>query len=279
LRWRIFRKKRLFFFLRAVSAIVIACWIGLDFVWGHFAWLGAGAGDLRLCESAQSLSIYDHARVTGRLGSLSGRPRRLPRLCAFGRRILPRLEHSGALLHRLSRRRWHAASVSRRAISRPGSRPILAADGTRLTRGTMCRASAECFWPGTRRRRCRDHDDLRAQYADKFSSLTDEIEEGRRDIPDHAKIYACLMRHVRHHTPYCRRSSNLANSVLAQPYFFSRFNQSWPASGHFWARMPPKLVRLRTEFSTPRTAKTSSLIRGSMACISARESFSRPFFA
>ena len=51
-------------------------------------------------------------------------------------------EHSGALLHRLSRRRRHAAALSAGAISRPGSRPISAAAGTRSTRATTCRASA-----------------------------------------------------------------------------------------------------------------------------------------
>src|ERR1019366_1126157 len=46
------------------------------------------------------------------VGSLSRRSGRLPRLCAFGRRVLPGVEHSGTLLHRLSRRCRHAATFS-----------------------------------------------------------------------------------------------------------------------------------------------------------------------
>ncbi len=47
---------------------------------------------------------YPHARRHAhRLGGLPGRPRRVPRLCAPGDRVVPLHEHSGALLHRLSR--------------------------------------------------------------------------------------------------------------------------------------------------------------------------------
>ena len=52
------------------------------------------------------------------------------------------LEHPGALLHGVPGRRRRAAAVCRPWISRPGSRPISAANGTRSTRATMCRASA-----------------------------------------------------------------------------------------------------------------------------------------
>ena len=61
---------------------------------------------------------YEHARMTrSGAGSLTRAHRRVPRLRASRRRLLPLHEHSGALLHRLPGRHRRAAAVRRRWIS------------------------------------------------------------------------------------------------------------------------------------------------------------------
>ena len=54
----------------------------------------------------------------------------MPRLRASRHHAVPLHEHSGPLLHRLSRRRGYGAALSAREISPRGSRPISAGAGT-----------------------------------------------------------------------------------------------------------------------------------------------------
>ena len=53
------------------------------------------------------------------------RPRRVPRLCPPGGHVVPLHEHSGAVLHRLSRRYRHPAGRCADGFQRAGSRCIL----------------------------------------------------------------------------------------------------------------------------------------------------------
>ena len=104
--------------------------------------LAAGAGDLRLCPRSHHVRL--RAREPDKNGV--GRPyraaRRVPRLRPPRGHAVPLHEHSGALLHRLSRRHRRAARRCRRWISAPGSKSISAAAGTRSTPATTRRASA-----------------------------------------------------------------------------------------------------------------------------------------
>ena len=62
-------------------------------------------------------------RHADRLGGLSGAPGVCRDFAHLAVALLPGAEHSGALLHGLSRRRRHVAAVPLGWISRPGSRP------------------------------------------------------------------------------------------------------------------------------------------------------------
>ena len=104
--------------------------------------LAAGPGDLRLRARAHQVRLRAREPDQDGLRCLHGGARRVPRLRASRHHAVPLHEHSGALLHRLSRRHGHGAALSAREISRPGSRPISAGAGTSSIRATTCRASA-----------------------------------------------------------------------------------------------------------------------------------------
>ena len=98
--------------------------------WDLFGKSPAGAGRVQaICDYVHhhiAFSYQDARSTRTAWEALAGAQRRLPRLRASGDRLLPLHEHSGSLLHRLSR----ATSASRRPtarwISRPGSRPTSA---------------------------------------------------------------------------------------------------------------------------------------------------------
>ena len=73
--------------------------------------LGARPGDLRFRPSPHHLRLRACARDHDGLGGLQRRQGRVPRLRAPRHRLLPLHEHSGALLHRLSRRHRRAAAL------------------------------------------------------------------------------------------------------------------------------------------------------------------------
>src|SRR5262249_31204930 len=62
-------------------------------------------------------------------------------------------------------------------------------------------------------------------------------------------------------------------------YFSSRWRAAAAARRTLSGAVPPKLVRLATDFSTPSTAKTSAVMRGSTDCsaVSGRASSAHPF--
>jgi hypothetical protein len=80
-------------------------------VWQYAGGLAARAGDLRFCPVTCPLRLSVRARDQNRCRSVGRALRRLPRLYASGRDTLPLHEHSGALLHRLSRRYRRATTL------------------------------------------------------------------------------------------------------------------------------------------------------------------------
>src|SRR6266702_233412 len=70
-----------------------------------------GAGYLRFRTQPYRVQLRARAADQDGVGSLSGAPGRMPRLCASGRHVVPRDEYSGALLHGLYQRRRHATTV------------------------------------------------------------------------------------------------------------------------------------------------------------------------
>ena len=117
-----------------------------DFAWSTFGHLPKGWPLVQaICDFAHERIKfgYEHASPTKTaFDAFTGAARRVPRLRASRRHAVPLHEHSGALLHRLSRRHGHAAALSAREISPRGSRPISAGAGTSSIRATTCRASA-----------------------------------------------------------------------------------------------------------------------------------------
>ncbi len=86
---------------------------------------------------------YQHASATqDRVRRLHRAARRLPRLRPPRDRAMPLHEHSGALLHRLSRRHGHAAAAGARRFRRVVRGLSRRGAGTSSTRATTCRASA-----------------------------------------------------------------------------------------------------------------------------------------
>jgi hypothetical protein len=86
----------------------------LDLAWiqRYDARLGARPGDLRFCSSAHQFRLRAREGDEDSLGSLPGRAGSLSRLCASGGGVLPGLEYSGPLLHWISGRRRHPATLS-----------------------------------------------------------------------------------------------------------------------------------------------------------------------
>ncbi len=85
---------------------------------------------------------YEHARATRTASEAFNERRGVCRdFTHLAIALLPFDEHSGALLHRLSRRHRHAAALRPPATSPPGSRPISAGAGICSTRATTCRGS------------------------------------------------------------------------------------------------------------------------------------------
>ena len=106
--------------------------------------MGARPGDLRFRPSPHHFRLRACAPDHDGLGGLHRRQGRVPRLRPSRHHVLPLHEHSGALLHRLSRRHRHAAALWPdgfrrlvRGLSRTGG-------GTHSTRATTCRESAAC---------------------------------------------------------------------------------------------------------------------------------------
>ena len=85
----------------------------MNLAWSHFGKTPAGWPRVQaICDFVHSHVRfgYPHARAhTHRHGHVRRAPRRVPRLRAPGRHAVPLHEHSGALLHRLSRRHRRAA--------------------------------------------------------------------------------------------------------------------------------------------------------------------------
>ena len=104
-------------------------------------------GHLRLRPSPHHLQLPGCPIDENGVGGVRGRQGRVPRLRASGDRLLPLHEHSGSLLHGLSRRHRRSAAATARWISPPGSRPISEGAGTRSMRGTTPRGSAACSSP------------------------------------------------------------------------------------------------------------------------------------
>ncbi len=103
--------------------------------------LGARSGDLRLRPFPHRLRLRARPPDAHGLGSLQRAPGRLPRLRAPRHRALPLHEHSGALLHRLSRRHRHAAALRADGFRRLVRGLSRRAGGTPSIRATTCRAS------------------------------------------------------------------------------------------------------------------------------------------
>lgn len=79
--------------------------------WRLFANVPAGfARVAAICDFVHRHIRFDYAsaRATHRFGSFQRGAGRVPGFCSPGHRLLPLHEHSGALLHRLSRRHWRA---------------------------------------------------------------------------------------------------------------------------------------------------------------------------
>ena len=91
--------------------------------------MGPRSGDLRLCPSTHHLRLRARAHDADGAGGLSRQDRRLPRLRAPRRCLLPVHEHPCALLHRLPRRHRHAAAVRpdgfRRVVRGLPRRPLV----------------------------------------------------------------------------------------------------------------------------------------------------------
>ena len=105
--------------------------------------LGARAGDLSTsCISTSGSATCRRAPTRSAARGLRGARRRVPRLCASRHHAVPLHEHSGALLHRLSRRHRRAARSGADGFQRAGSRSISAGAGTPSMRATTRRASA-----------------------------------------------------------------------------------------------------------------------------------------
>ena len=137
------------------------------------------------------------------LGGLRRTARRLPRLRAPRRRLLPRAEHPGALLHRLPRRHRHAAAVAARDFA-AWFEAYLGGRWHTVRPAQQCAAHRpRPDGPRPRRRRRRAHHHFRPQHADELPGL-DRRDPGRRAVgtggkrlrsgPSHA--YAFHMRFI-----------------------------------------------------------------------------------
>jgi site-specific recombinase XerD len=154
-------------FLRQRSAIGS----GLDSVQRYDARLGARPSDLRFCSSAHQFRLRARAGDEDSLGSLPGRSRGLSRLCASGGGVLPRLKHPGALLHWISGRRRHPATLFAGRF-----RGMVRGLSRRAMVYVRCAQQRPSDWqgvtgPGTRCRRCSDHNNVRPQYPLELSGL------------------------------------------------------------------------------------------------------------
>ena len=85
---------------------------GLEIVRARNTGLGARPSHLRFGTSAYLVRLRACAGNEDGIRSLWGTARCLPRLRALGRGVLPGVEHSGPILHRLSRRHGHTTTLS-----------------------------------------------------------------------------------------------------------------------------------------------------------------------
>ena len=131
--------------------------------------MGPRPGDLRLCPSPHHLRLRARAHDADGARSLSRQDRRLPRLCAPRRRLLPVHEHPRALLHRLPGRHRRAAAARpdgfRRVVRGLPRRPLVHV--RRAQQHAAHRPGADRARP--RRVRRRDQQHVRPQHAGRAS--------------------------------------------------------------------------------------------------------------
>ena len=96
----------------AAFATATVYWIWPGNCWTRDARLGSRPSRLRFCTSAYRVRLRACAGDEDSIGGVPGAAGSLPRLRASGDSVLPCLEYSGAILHRLSRRCGHAVALS-----------------------------------------------------------------------------------------------------------------------------------------------------------------------
>ena len=146
------------------------------------AGMAARAGHLRFRAPPYRLQLFECAPHSDCLGDVQRAHGRLPGLCAFGHRILPRHEHSSALLHRIPGR--HRVPAPLRPNGFCGVDGGISRWSLAHLRSAQQRAQnwARAHRARPRRGGCRDCDHLRPEHPRELSSV-DGRNSGKRATP------------------------------------------------------------------------------------------------
>ena len=144
---------------------------------------GPRQGDLRLRPSPHAFG-YQSARPTKTAWKPTTSARRVPRLCPSGDRLLPLSQHTGAILHRLSRR--HRRPARRRANGFRGL--VRSLRGRRLVhircpRNNVPRIGRVLIARGRRCRRCCDQHDIRSHRSSPASKSGPTTSSSKGPLP------------------------------------------------------------------------------------------------